>query len=79
MANSRFFFPTSSFNALRLLLWTVLPVASFWVLHGGYFAWDGYQTALERWDLVGVHALLVGLAWFNESSKQMADPHAEHA
>jgi hypothetical protein len=28
---------------------------------------------------VGVHALLVGLAWFSESSKQMADPHAEHA
>jgi hypothetical protein len=79
MADSRFFFPTPSFNALRLLLWTVVPVASFWVLHGGYFAWDGYQTALEGWDLVGVHALLVGLAWFSESSKQMADPHAEHA
>ena len=61
MADSRFFLPTPSFNALRLLLWTVLPIAGFWALHGGYFAWDGYQTALEGWDLVGIHAFLVGL------------------
>jgi hypothetical protein len=76
MTDSRFLFPIQG-NALRLLLWTLLPCAGFWVLHGGYFSWDGYQTALKGWDLVGIHVLVVGLTWFSESSKQMADPNSE--
>ena len=51
----------------------VLLALGFWALHTGYFAWDGYQSALSGWEIGAVHLFLLGLAGISETSRGAAE------
>jgi hypothetical protein len=55
--------------AQNVALHFALVVGGFWALHAGYFGWDGYQTALNGWEIGAVHLFLLGLVGISETSR----------
>ena len=62
--------------AQNVALHFALLVAGFWALHAGYFGWDGYQMALNGWEIGAVHLFLLGLVGISETNRSTAESSA---
>ena len=63
-----------------VLRWSIqfaLLAGGFWALHSGYFAWDGYQSALSVGQIGAVHLFLLGLVGISETSRGTVETNAQ--